>query len=748
MFTKRCLTDISLITIFLDFILINSVNLYLVLMSMYCIILFIFFVKKYNFIKEKKIVLLIILFIFFLLLISHSYYEYRKEILSNVGKNLQVVFYYEDPINKKNAIFKTINNNDFYLNGIRLNSNVSKLKEQISDGEVVEISFFFTDVKKIRNIGEFDYEKYLQGKGLFGSIDIKNIKRTGEKKNIYLYRKNILTYITEKYKKVGPNFSYIASSLVFGIKTPLENEKMVTNSFVKTSTIHFLTVSGFHFGILYIFLLKLFRKIKIPFIIRNLAILIIISSYWFLTAMKFSAFRALCTIIIIILAKSFYKKFDFLSGVSLVIIISIILNTLILQSLSFVLTVLACIGIGIIYPVLKEILLNKDSFSKKIITSLLLSFSIQFSMLPYNIIYNNNISFISLIYMLIFGIIISILFYISFFAIFISNELLIILSPFLDGICKTLINFNIKTAKLDLLYYSLGVFKILTIAIFIIVALVYLKQNLDYYKKIKIINLSLIILFISVVLSYQMQNSLLIYFIDVGEGDSSLIITPSRKTILIDSGNGYLRINSVLKALKVNKIDYLVISHEHMDHIGGAIELENEIEIKNILYSKGNRIKNYLHNTKSNYFELNGENTIYVDGVKLDFQTSAINLLKNINNNSLILKVTFKDLNILFTGDMELEEEKLLLNKKIIASIDILKSPHHGSKTSSSEYILNKINPKIVVIQVGKNSYSHPSKVVINRYNNMKLKIYRNDKLGMIRLKYKNDFVSIKSMLK
>lgn len=114
----------------------------------------------------------------------------------------------------------------------------------------------------------------------------------------------------------------------------------------------------------------------------------------------------------------------------------------------------------------------------------------------------------------------------------------------------------------------------------------------------------------------------------------------------------------------------------------------------------------------------------------------------------MILKVTFKDLNILFTGDMELEEEKLLLNKKIIASIDILKSPHHGSKTSSSEYILNKINPKIVVIQVGKNSYSHPSKVVINRYNNMKLKIYRNDKLGMIRLKYKNDFVSIKSMLK
>ena len=229
------------------------------------------------------------------------------------------------------------------------------------------------------------------------------------------------------------------------------------------------------------------------------------------------------------------------------------------------------------------------------------------------------------------------------------------------------------------------------------------------------------------------NTSLKTYFFNVGQADS-ILIQNNEKNMLIDAGNnedGEMLVNN-LKQLNVEKIDYLIGTHPHEDHIGGMDNIINNFEIGTIY------MPNVQTNTKTFEDVLDA-----VSNKNLKIETPKVNdtfLLgeanckilsvtddeDNLNQSSIVIQLNFKDLSYLFMGDAEKEIEESI----DVGKVNILKVGHHGSDTSSSLDFINKIAPEVSIISVGKdNSYGHPSDDVIKRLENIGSKVYRTDEV-------------------
>lgn len=267
----------------------------------------------------------------------------------------------------------------------------------------------------------------------------------------------------------------------------------------------------------------------------------------------------------------------------------------------------------------------------------------------------------------------------------------------------------------------------------------------------------MIIILLSNYTFYFIYNkNLQIYFVDVGQGDCTLICTPQGKNILIDGGGsenssydvGKNILFPYLLSRRITKLDYLFISHFDSDHVGGLIYILKELKVKNIIIGKQyEEYENYKKiskiakekNIKIKVVEagkrLKIENNVYFDILWPD--TDKMISQNGINNNSLVCKLTYKNFSMLFTGDIEKEAEDAILNKyknsSELLKADILKVAHHGSKTSTTYKILTIVNPKYAVIGVGKdNKFGHPSDITIENLNKENIQIYRTDQMGEI----------------
>lgn len=238
-----------------------------------------------------------------------------------------------------------------------------------------------------------------------------------------------------------------------------------------------------------------------------------------------------------------------------------------------------------------------------------------------------------------------------------------------------------------------------------------------------------------------------VHYIDVGQGDS-ILIQIDNKNILIDSGPPDERdkLISYLTKIDVNSFDYIIATHPHLDHIGNLPELIDNYEIGEFYMS------NVLHTTPtySNMLEALSNNKVKVK--KVTNSTAPLKLSKDctlefimpkpivadkensiINNQSIVLKLYYKDTTFLFTGDIEKEAEKSLIDMKVDLKSDVLKVPHHGSNTSSTKAFLDAVSPNYGIISVGEyNNFNHPTTNVLNRLKDKYIKIYRTDNDGTI----------------
>ena len=243
-----------------------------------------------------------------------------------------------------------------------------------------------------------------------------------------------------------------------------------------------------------------------------------------------------------------------------------------------------------------------------------------------------------------------------------------------------------------------------------------------------------------------------IIFFDVGQADSTLIICDG-KTMLIDAGNSRdgKKLVKCIQSLGINKLDYVIGTHAHEDHIGGMNYIIKSFEIgeyymphtKELDFSYFKYLTEALSNKNLNISEP-------VIGRKFDMGNATGEIMsvdntepEEVNDTSIVMELSYGELKYLFMADAETMVE----NSREWDDVDLLKVGHHGSNSSSSEEFLNQVLPEISIISVGKdNEYDYPKKKVINRLNKIGSNIYRTDKDGTIQVVSdgeKNDVIKI-----
>ncbi|MCM1053802.1 MAG: MBL fold metallo-hydrolase [Ruminococcus sp.] len=236
------------------------------------------------------------------------------------------------------------------------------------------------------------------------------------------------------------------------------------------------------------------------------------------------------------------------------------------------------------------------------------------------------------------------------------------------------------------------------------------------------------------------DGNLIVHFLDVGQADSIFIELPNKECMLIDAGekSNSEKIINYIDDLNYKKIDYVVGTHPHADHIGGLSDVINHFDIGNIYMPKvvatSKTYENLLNTIASKNLKIksgkSGVNVIDEDGLNISFLAPNKDKYSGYNNYSIVVKIVYGRTSYLFMGDAEAISEKEITSD--LAS-DILKVGHHGSDTSSSEEFLDKVKPKYAIISVGENNkYNHPASITLDKLKKYTSNIYRTDINGNI----------------
>ncbi len=651
---------------------------------------------------------------------------------------------------------ENINGKTKYKN-TKLILNIPKKQNiKLEYGNRIKFSGKYIAPERQRNYGGFDYSEYLKTLKIYGTItysgsEIKLLKK--ENINIIeLFTHKISNKIDKNIKKLFQETeASILSSILLGNNQDINEE--IKQSFRNSGIYHILVISGAHMSYIILGLTYLLDKINISN--RKKVILKILGILFFIliTTKSISITRAGIMGIITLGASFFYRRKDTVNSVCLSMLIILIYNPYSINSISFQLSYGGVIGILALNnpytKLIKKISKNKILGALRNIPikaeAIAVILSAQTMIIPVMILNFHTTSltflFANILVSYLIGIII-ILGFICAFLSLISLEISGFLAIFLNIALKILI----LTAKffgempLSKIYVTTPS-KISIILYYIIIlkeaihncrgTVHCVSKNINRTRKLLIIFLIITLIFNNYI---HIQKNLKIYFIDVGQGDSCLIMTPNNKKVLIDGGGtmnssgsfdvGEDTLLPYLLNRGVKKLDYIMISHFDADHCQGLIAILNSIKVKNIIISKqAEKVYNYekimeiVVNKKINVMVIKRGDIIKVDNnveIKIIYPESKL-YFDDINSNSIVAKLIYNKFTMLFTGDVESRAEQRIVNiAKNELKSTVLKIAHHGSKTSTTEEMLKAVNPQIALIGVGKNNkFGHPNKEVI-----------------------------------
>lgn len=239
------------------------------------------------------------------------------------------------------------------------------------------------------------------------------------------------------------------------------------------------------------------------------------------------------------------------------------------------------------------------------------------------------------------------------------------------------------------------------------------------------------------------DGDLSVHFINVGQGDCSLIISDGQ-TALIDAGEAEYgdTVVSYLNSQGIKKLDYVIVTHPHSDHMGGIATVLESFDVGKVIVPK---VSDEMTPTTKTYKVF--LQTVQNEGLKLtqakvgdvyNLGEASLELLapnsdyKDLNNYSIVSLLTYGENKFLFMGDAESKSEKEMLEKNLLTKVDVLKVGHHGSSTSSKKKFLEVVSPDYAVILCGDNSYNHPHEDTVDNLLEYTDNIYRTDQQGTV----------------
>ena len=576
----------------------------------------------------------------------------------------------------------------------------------------------------------FNYKKYLKSKNIYKVMSVENYKVINYKTNIIYTIKNKIIKKVDKYKSKR----YI-SAFILGDKKYLDDE--VKNRYQELGVSHIFAISGMHVSLITGILFFILKKIK-----DNLKYFIVISFliiYVFLTGLQASVLRSVSFFIVNYLNKKYSFDLDIKNTFLIAVIILLIIYPNLIIDIGFQYSSI------ISFSLINFSYLIKGNYLKTSLTISIIAFLVS---LPITINNNFEINVLSIINNLFIVPYISYILYplsILTFFIHIFDNLLFIFCNLIEVISSHLLVLNIIIPKMN----------VLTIIIYYLCLYIFFKT----YKKIYLIFILCLLLIIKYF--YIIDPSYYIYYLDVSQGDSSLI-KYKNEAILIDTGGSvsfkedewkkkkeyHISDSTItfLKSIGVSKINYLVLTHGDADHMGEAVNLVENFKVEKVILNCGetNNLEKELikilekKNIKYNFCV----KELKVSNNKLYFlQTKEYD---NENDNSIVAYLNIHNKKFMFMGDASINVEKKILEKYKVTNIDFLKGGHHGSDTSSSKEFINIVNPKYSIISVGKNNrYGHPKESVLKTIKNSN--IYRTDLNGTVMLKIKSNKFNIKT---
>ncbi|MBO8136739.1 MAG: DNA internalization-related competence protein ComEC/Rec2 [Desulfotomaculum sp.] len=623
------------------------------------------------------------------------------------------------------------------------------------------------------NPGQFDYRQYLQRRGIYVVMpvwDSEKIKKVGTLscggiKKAALTCKNKLTGLLEK--TLLPEQSALVQGMLFGSRGMISEE--VSNDFQTASMVHILCVSGFHVALVLAFFMMLFYLLRLPPAWEAPAGTMVLFLYALMTGMGPAVTRAVIMGVLALWARQLGREKDWPTAMALAAVIILWFYPWALFEPGFQLSFAVAWGLLYLTPTVQQFL---SFLSSKITLVIAVPLVAELTAAPLIAYHYNMISLVGIAANIISVPLVSLIMLLSGISILIG--LIFIPAAYIlnasTGVVLDLLFWIVKTissVRHAAVFLPSPPFWMIAVYYFFLACIPYLfsRGKVSTGRK-KYICASAAVLIIVLLGSWflnQGRNVLAVHFIDVGQGDAALVQMPAGKNLLIDTGGwkdefktktgaGNKVVLPYLKRLGINSLDVLILSHPHEDHAGGAAGIIKRLPVKLVVVAplgKGDRISGIQELPATEYKRLLSnldKRGIMVkearagDRLRLGDKV-AVKILSpsgpsnNLNDSSLVVKITYGQCIFLFTGDIEKDQQYILVKTGTDLHADVLKVPHHGSSSFEPEFF-KAVNPQAAVISVGQNNrFGHPAPETIKALKQLGSRIYRTDTHGAVIVK-------------
>jgi len=652
----------------------------------------------------------------------------------------------------------------------KLRVSVVSADKEFNYGDELRLQGLFSSGKQASNPGEFDYGGHLERQGVAGALFVNAEKDktellTANRGNPFVAGAIALKKkIRQVFLRTLPKeYCDLLGSIIFGIKaSPISEE--VKDKYRRTGVVHILVASGQQVSILAGLCISIGRFAKMPF----MPVAAIASfSVWSFAAMAgfgSSILRAALMGQVMIASLLLDRENDFYSSFALAALVLLAIDPNNLFDIGFQLSFLATWALVYIAPILNE------QFSKIFpgLLSRALSISIAPVMVtaPIGIFYFSQLSLVSVVANMIvvpmaemlttLGFISSLLGLIFFPAAQVLNSFMLVLMFILENAVKFFSSipdsfiYIAKPSVLLIIAYYLFIFHFIEV----------IKNNRIKMRSAAAVVLVLLLSF-PVCGAVFASNDLEITVLDVGQGDSIFLREPGGGSMLIDGGEekaGEKTVVPFLQRKGINKLDIVVLTHPHDDHIGGMVPVLETFKVSDILDSGFP----FMTGTYKDLLDIVRQKNIRYqtvkEGQRFRFGKARVTILgppeqfiegtlSDPNNNSIVLKIDYGKRSFLLTGDAAFEEEEKILLSGADIKCDVLKIGHHGSATSTGDEFLDLAAPSAAVISVGeRNKYGHPSGRVIRLLGDRGIRTFRTDRNGAVMIKSDGENIKIESV--